>query len=205
MVSCSGCFDCFPSSAALTAMSPWRTSPCATSSPSTRKRCPGRRCAGATDSSGACCRGCGWAGGRLSSSCHPTPSCGGSGAASASTGPSSPPGPSRAARPSMLRSRRSRHTDGCGQSVVGAPRIHGELLRLGIDVSERTVSRLMPKRAPPAVSDLADVPRQPCPRSRLPRFLHGAARAPSRPLCFRRAHHRRRVVHFNVTEHPAAH
>src|SRR5712664_135416 len=30
----------------------------------------------------------------------------------------------------------------------GAPRIHGELLRLGIDVSERTISRLLPKRRP---------------------------------------------------------
>ena len=29
----------------------------------------------------------------------------------------------------------------------GAPRIHGELLKLGIEVSERTVSRLMPKRS----------------------------------------------------------
>ena len=29
----------------------------------------------------------------------------------------------------------------------GAPRIHGELLKLGIRVSERTVSRLMPKRS----------------------------------------------------------
>ena len=28
----------------------------------------------------------------------------------------------------------------------GAPSIHGELLKLGIDMSERTVSRLMPKR-----------------------------------------------------------
>src|SRR5437016_6260936 len=28
-----------------------------------------------------------------------------------------------------------------------APRIHGELLKLGIEVSERTVSRLMPKRS----------------------------------------------------------
>src|SRR5207245_348952 len=37
--------------------------------------------------------------------------------------------------------------------------------------------------APPAVSDLADVPRQPCLRSGLPRFLHGANRAPARPLC----------------------
>ena len=31
----------------------------------------------------------------------------------------------------------------------GAPRIHGELLKLGIDISERTVSRLMPKHQKP--------------------------------------------------------
>ncbi len=31
----------------------------------------------------------------------------------------------------------------------GAPRIHGELLKLGIDVAERTVSRLIPKRRSP--------------------------------------------------------
>jgi hypothetical protein len=31
----------------------------------------------------------------------------------------------------------------------GAPRNHGELLKLGIEVSERTVSRLMPKRQKP--------------------------------------------------------
>ncbi|MDQ3685527.1 MAG: helix-turn-helix domain-containing protein, partial [Acidobacteriota bacterium] len=31
----------------------------------------------------------------------------------------------------------------------GAPRIHGELLKLGFDISERTVSRLMPKRSQP--------------------------------------------------------
>src|SRR5439155_10953336 len=28
----------------------------------------------------------------------------------------------------------------------GAPRIHGELLKLGLDVSQRTVGRLMPRR-----------------------------------------------------------
>jgi hypothetical protein len=28
----------------------------------------------------------------------------------------------------------------------GAPRIHGELLKLGIEISERTVSNLMPSR-----------------------------------------------------------
>src|SRR6266567_2187330 len=33
----------------------------------------------------------------------------------------------------------------------GAPRIHGELLKLGLEISERTVSRLMPKcRKPPS-------------------------------------------------------
>src|SRR4030095_12836186 len=31
----------------------------------------------------------------------------------------------------------------------GAPRIHGELLKLGMDVAERTVSRLLPKRRSP--------------------------------------------------------
>jgi len=31
----------------------------------------------------------------------------------------------------------------------GAPRVHAELLKLGIDVAERTVSRLMPKRRSP--------------------------------------------------------
>jgi hypothetical protein len=30
----------------------------------------------------------------------------------------------------------------------GAPRIHGELLKLGIEISERTVSNLMPRRKP---------------------------------------------------------
>src|SRR5262245_64160473 len=28
----------------------------------------------------------------------------------------------------------------------GAPRVHGELLKLGFEISERTVSRLMPKK-----------------------------------------------------------
>jgi hypothetical protein len=32
----------------------------------------------------------------------------------------------------------------------GAPRIHGELLKLGFEVSERTVSRLMPRRRKPS-------------------------------------------------------
>src|SRR5438132_12020323 len=47
----------------------------------------------------------------------------------------------------------------------GAPRIHAELLKPGIDVAERTVSRLMPQHRPRPSQTLADIPHQPCPRS----------------------------------------
>jgi putative transposase len=88
----------------------------------------------------------------------------------------------------------------------GAPRIHGELLRLGIAISERTVSRLMPKRHPrPSqtwrtflanhVRDLVSLDFFTVPTARL-RVLF---------VLVVLAHHRRRVVHFNVTEHPTAH
>jgi hypothetical protein len=68
-----------------------------------------------------------------------------------------------------------------------APRIHGEILKLGIDVAERTVSRLMPKTASPAFSDLAGVPRQPCSGLGLDRLLHRAHRPLARALRPRRA------------------
>jgi putative transposase len=88
----------------------------------------------------------------------------------------------------------------------GAPRIHGELLRLGIDVSECTVSRLLPKRrTPPSqtwrtflanhVGHLVAVDFFTVPTARL-RVLF---------VLVVLAHHRRRVLHFNVTEHPTAH
>jgi putative transposase len=88
----------------------------------------------------------------------------------------------------------------------GAPRIHGELLKLGIDIAERTVSRLMPTRRPrPSqtwrtflanhVRDLVSIDFFTVPTARL-RVLF---------VLIALAHHRRRVIHFNVTEHPPAH
>ena len=88
----------------------------------------------------------------------------------------------------------------------GAPRIHGELLKLGIEVSERTVSRLLPR------------PREPLPSQTWKAFLNNHVQdlvsidfftvptASFRVLfvLVMLAHHRRRVVHFNVTEHPTA-
>jgi putative transposase len=88
----------------------------------------------------------------------------------------------------------------------GAPRIHAELLKLGIDLAERTVSRLMPKHRPrPSqtwrtflanhVRDLVSLDFFTVPTAGL-RVLF---------VLVVLAHHRRRVVHFNVTEHPTAH
>ncbi len=88
----------------------------------------------------------------------------------------------------------------------GAPRIHGEILKLGIHVAERTVSRLLPKRhTQPSqtwrtfltnhVRDLVSIDFFTVPTARL-RVLF---------VLVVLAHHRRRVVHFNVTEHPTAH
>src|SRR5437867_5318838 len=87
----------------------------------------------------------------------------------------------------------------------GAPRIHGELLKLGIGMAERTVSRLLPKRrSPPSqtwrtfltnhVRDLVAIDFFTVPTAQL-RVLF---------VLVVLAHHRRRVVHFNVTEHPTA-
>src|SRR5215475_7013332 len=53
----------------------------------------------------------------------------------------------------MMTRPRLRRTDrlfwvGLANPLWGAPRIHGELLKIGIDVAQRTVSRLMRKRRP---------------------------------------------------------
>jgi putative transposase len=87
----------------------------------------------------------------------------------------------------------------------GAPRIQGELLKLGITVAERTVSRLLPaRRSPPSqtwrtfltnhIRDLVAIDFFTVPTARL-RVLF---------VLVVLAHHRRRVLHFNVTEHPTA-
>ena len=89
----------------------------------------------------------------------------------------------------------------------GAPRIHGELLMLGFDISERTISRWM-KRAP----------RDPAPAKRWFAFLRNHREAIAAMdfftvptitfgvvYCFFViAHDRRRILHFNVTKHPTS-
>jgi len=87
----------------------------------------------------------------------------------------------------------------------GAPRIHGELLKLGFDVCEATVSRYMPRRRKPPsqtwrtflsnhVGDLVSVDFFVVPTATF-RILY---------VFVVLAHERRRVVHFNVTDGPSA-
>jgi putative transposase len=89
----------------------------------------------------------------------------------------------------------------------GAPRIHGELLMLGFDLSERTISRWM-KRAP----------RDPEPAKHWLAFLRNHREAIAAMdfftvptiafgvlyCLFVISHDRRRILHFNVTKHPTS-
>src|SRR5262249_18408213 len=87
----------------------------------------------------------------------------------------------------------------------GAPRIHGELRTLGVDVSERTVSRLLERRPRP---------RSQTWRTFLTNHLASAASmdffiVPTLTgrvlfVVIVLSHLRRRIVHFNITAHPTA-
>jgi transposase InsO family protein len=86
----------------------------------------------------------------------------------------------------------------------GAPRIHAELRYLGIhDVSERTVSRLMPRRQkPPSQTWRTFLTNQ----SLVSIDFFTVPTATFRVLFgfLVLSHDRRRILHFNVTEHPTA-
>jgi transposase InsO family protein len=87
----------------------------------------------------------------------------------------------------------------------GAPRIHGELRTLGVDVSERTVSRLLEPHTRPSPQTW---------KTFLTNHLTSAASmdfftVPTLTghvlfVLIVLSHVRRRIVHFNITEHPIA-
>src|SRR2546427_6652197 len=87
----------------------------------------------------------------------------------------------------------------------GAPRIHGELRTLGVQVSERTVSRLLEPHTRPSPQTW---------KTFLSNHLASAASIDffTVPTVTGRvlfvlivlSHVRRRIVHFNITEHPTA-
>src|SRR5215813_1870571 len=86
-----------------------------------------------------------------------------------------------------------------------APRIHGELLKLGFEVSERTVSRLMPKRfREPSQSWKTFLSNHLGQLVSIDFFTVPTVHLRVLFVFVVLAHERRRVLHFNVTEHPTA-
>lgn len=87
----------------------------------------------------------------------------------------------------------------------GAPRIHGELLKLGIEVSEATVSKYMVKRrGPPSQTWRTFLENHAKELIALDLFTVPTATFRVLFVLVILSHHRRRILHFNVTQHPTA-
>src|SRR5438067_1817407 len=84
-----------------------------------------------------------------------------------------------------------------------APRIHGELKMLGIAISERTVSRLLPALRRRSEPDLEDLPAQPYRPNGIHRFLYGADHHDEGIIRISRpGTQSSQGLAFHVTEHP---
>jgi len=87
----------------------------------------------------------------------------------------------------------------------GAPRVHGELLKLGYEISERTVSRLLPKNdKKPSQTWTTFLRNHVGQMVSIDFFTVATVRLHVLYVFVILAHDRRRVLHFNVTEHPTA-
>src|SRR5213594_2242900 len=87
----------------------------------------------------------------------------------------------------------------------GAPRIHGELLKLGLTVSQATVSKYMVRpRRPPSQAWRTFLKNHAKDLIALDFFTVPTATFRILFVLVVLSHRRRRLVHFNVTEHPTA-
>jgi putative transposase len=87
----------------------------------------------------------------------------------------------------------------------GAPRIHGELLKLGIEIAETTVAKYMIKRrGPPPQAWRTFLANHAKETIALDFFTVPTATFKVLFVLIVLSHDRRRILHFNVTEHPTA-
>src|SRR2546426_1788365 len=87
----------------------------------------------------------------------------------------------------------------------GAPRIHGELLKLGLTISQATVSKYMIRpRRPPSQAWRTFLKNHAADVIALDFFTVPTATFRVLFVLVMVTHKRRRLVHFNVTEHPTA-
>jgi len=87
----------------------------------------------------------------------------------------------------------------------GAPRIHGELLKLGIDIGETSVGKYMARgRKPPSQTWRTFLENHVKTMVSVDFFTVPTIRFQALYVLLVLAHDRRRIVHFNVTAHPTA-
>jgi putative transposase len=87
----------------------------------------------------------------------------------------------------------------------GAPRIHGELLKLGIDIGESSVSKYMVRpRKPPSQTWRTFLENHAQQLASIDFFTVPTIRFQILYVFLVLAHDRRRILHFNVTAHPTA-
>ncbi len=88
----------------------------------------------------------------------------------------------------------------------GAPRIHGELLKLGIEISERTVSGLLDRRPrkPPSQTWRTFINNHMRSMVAVDFLVVPTVRFKVLYVFIILSHSRRQVVHFNVTSNPSA-
>src|SRR5262249_28057620 len=93
----------------------------------------------------------------------------------------------------------------CANPLWGAPRIHGELVKLGVMVSQATVSKYMLRaRRPPSQAWRTFLKNHASDLIALDYFTVPTATFRVLFVLVMLTHSRRRLVHFNVTEHPTA-
>jgi hypothetical protein len=113
--------------------------------------------------------------------------------------------PRRPGRPRLcLEIRKLIRTMVAANPIWGAPRIHGELLKLGFEISERTVSRLMPKDRKPTQTWMTFLRNHVGQLVSIDFFTVATIRLRVLYVFIVLEHDRRRVIHFNITEHPTA-
>jgi putative transposase len=87
----------------------------------------------------------------------------------------------------------------------GAPRIHGELGKLGVEVSERTISRILRRpHRPPSQTWRTFLTNHVAALGSIDFFTVPTVTGRVLFVFIVLLHHRRRIVHFNITEHPTA-
>jgi transposase InsO family protein len=87
----------------------------------------------------------------------------------------------------------------------GAPRIHGELLKLGLDIGETSVGKYMVRhRKPPSQSWRTFLENHLKTMVSVDFFTVPTIRFQVLYVFLVLAHDRRRIIHFNVTAHPTA-